>query len=120
MYVDEVREMKWMIDHLESIVPCKECRDHIQKYKRANPAPQAPQGVQLWFWQFHEDVNARLEKPSTAFTEDIGKPSNNAKLLELWKTYTDILRDSLLMGHVKGENIKEFHRHFRMWMGFTS
>lgn len=122
MYIDEMRELKWMFDHLESIVPCKECRDHIQKYKKLNPPPFGASGqTQLWVWQFHEEVNARLEKPSTTpFTPDLGKPTNNAKLLETWKTYNDVLRDSLLTGSVKGDNMKEFSRHFRLWIGFTS
>jgi hypothetical protein len=121
IYIDELRELRWLVDHLESIIPCKECRDHVQEYRRANPLPVAASAYGLWFWTFHEEVNRRLGKPSTIpFTPELGKPTDNRKLLETWKAYTNVLSDSLLKGQVKGENIKEFNRHFRMWIGFSA
>ena len=57
--VDEQREMRWMIDNLEKIIPCHACVRHIVEYRRRNPLSD---DYKTWLWNFHEAVNQRLGK----------------------------------------------------------
>ena len=113
---DEERELKWLIDHLETIVPCPECRDHITRYKKEHPMPGKAAEYGYWIWQFHEAVNTRLGKPSVAWTGDIG---NSVNLAKAWADFQNCLKDSLLKGSVRGDLVTKWKIHLQLWQGFS-
>ena len=54
------------IESLEYIIPCSECRIHYSNYiKNYNLSDivSAGQKLETWFFDFHNDVNKRLNKP---------------------------------------------------------
>jgi len=115
MRVDVTREYIWLIQHMETIIPCKECRDHVKAFKKEVPPPAEPdEGA--WFWALHESVNTRLGKPAVVYSVDIG---SGVSVKELWKVYKDTLRDSLISGSVNGVALKEYGRHIGLWAGFA-
>ena len=47
-----------LMDNLQEIYPCKECRAHIGEYLEENPAEMTHE----WLCTFHNEVNRRLNK----------------------------------------------------------
>jgi hypothetical protein len=71
---DELRESIWILSHIEYIIPCMECRNHIQSHRKKHPLPNDSSLFGAWLWTFHEAVNERLGKPEgPPFTQDLGK-----------------------------------------------
>ena len=114
---DERREFEWLINHLETVVPCAECRAHIEEYRRGRRPSALTEGGR-WIWEFHEAVNARLGKTGVDFSSDLGSSSNKT-LRQLWKTYTDTILTSVQVGFVTRESVSEFSRHLFLWQGFA-
>jgi len=115
---DEKREFEWLINHLETVVPCAECRAHIEEYRRARKGV-SPANAARWIWEFHEAVNARLGKTGVEFSSDLGSSSPKKTLRQLWKTYTDTILTSVQVGFVTREAVSEFSRHLFLWQGFA-
>ena len=115
--IDEIRELRWLLENLESVVPCNECRIHIKEYKKGSPIPESAGEYGIWLWNFHEAVNKRLGKTADIpFTPELGA---STRVRESWKQYVYILRDSVLSGHVKGSSVKDFTRRIGLWAGFA-
>ena len=112
---DEERELKWIFEHLEQIVPCQECRKHIIEYRKENPLPEKGLGYAHWIWQFHEAVNARLGKPSVVLVDGFG---SSVILTKAWTEFKNCMRDSLMKGSVKGEFVANWRLHMKLWQGF--
>jgi hypothetical protein len=114
--IDEAREIKWLLEHLETIVPCPECQQHIKRYRSQVGLPTATYDTGEWIWKFHNAVNDRLGKESMPL-EVLATCGKN--VLEPWAAYQTILQDSMFRGRVRGDCVKEWNRHLRMWMGFS-
>ncbi len=111
---DELRYSLWLLEHLESIVPCPECRQHIVAYRKDNPLPEQTRMLGEWIWTFHEAVNQRLGKPAgPPFTQELGQTT---RLQESWKEYQRSVQESMLKGSVSGDAIREWGRRFQLWM----
>ena len=91
---DEKRQWKTMIEGLPKIIPCPSCREHAEEWIRAHPMfnPKTISQSELhdwivdWFYDFHESVNLRLEKPSfdkALLAEKYGSISIAGALLRL-------------------------------------
>ena len=51
-------------------LPCNNCSTHGLQYLRENPPDMSSSAsLQLWMWNFHNDVNRRLKKPYVSFDE---------------------------------------------------
>ena len=111
--IDEAREIVWLLTHMEYIIPCPECRNHLIEYRKKNGIPE-PQNVGAWIWTFHEAVNERLGKPEgPPFTHSLGKDISPT---EVWKKYQEVIKDSYLNGNLIGKDVKEWGRHLRLWL----
>lgn len=115
MRTDLTREYLWLIHHMETIIPCKECREHVKAFKKKVSPPVEPDAGS-WFWALHESVNARLGKPAVMYSAHIG---SEVCVKELWKVYKYTLRNAILKGSVNGQALKEYGRHIGLWMGFA-
>ncbi len=114
--IDEAREIKWLLDHLETIVPCPECRQHIQKYRGTVGLPGETRNTGEWLWKFHNAVNVRLGKVEHPFDSGLGASTN---ILQAWAEYQTVLKESMFRGTVQGKALGDWNRHLRMWMGFA-
>lgn len=111
---DEQREVFWLLAHLEFIIPCPECRQHIISYRKSNPLPQSSDLIGSWLWNFHEAVNERLNKePGPPFTHSLGADINP---LHCWKEYKICVKESFQLGHLSSIDMKEWGRHFLLWI----
>jgi hypothetical protein len=113
---DAMREVLWLLGHLETIVPCSECRQHIEEYRKTNGLVNTLEGVEKWTIDFHNAVNVRLGKP--VYTE---KTIHHQKILlrSVWKEYMADISQPIMMGHLPGDGPLEFARHLFLWKGFV-
>jgi hypothetical protein len=118
MRKDAKRELDWLLMHLETIVPCVECRLHIEEYRRANGLPSTLEHVTRWAWTFHEAVNTRLGKTGIDFSDDIGCIEQGENMKNLWLNYTTEIFQAVQMGQLPGAGIKTFKQHLFLWKGF--
>lgn len=110
---DEVRELQWIVNNLETIVSCQECRKHIQEYRRHVPSPDKKAGdYHFWFWNFHEAVNSRLGKIGLPF-ESVSEVHKKG-VFEAWREF-----EMTVKGKVSLVVLKTFERHLRLWAGFA-
>jgi len=115
---DENREALWLVHHLEFIIPCPECRAHIRAYRKKNGLPTQSSQIGKWLWNLHEAVNQRLGKPAgPPFTELIGA---EADIWKSWLEFLDCVKESFQVGHLHQSEIKEWNRHLRHWLSFST
>ena len=113
MQKDEQRYAVWLINHIEYIIPCNECRAHIQTYRKKEPVPDDSRGIGAWLWKFHEAVNERLGKPEgPPFSVTLGK---GVDVQKTWKEYLACVKESFLIGHLRNEDVKEWARILMLW-----
>lgn len=132
---DERREVLWLVHHLEKVVPCVECRQHIEHYRKSHKPPDDPRDLRRWIWEFHEAVNKRLGKPpgpSLSQLQGQGQGQGQAQgqglsqksgickteILELWRVYEACVYESVLKGHLIGNDLREWKRHLYLWSAF--
>jgi hypothetical protein len=112
LQVDENREALWLLQHLECIIPCPECRQHIKMYRKKHGLPPNSNGVGIWIWNLHEAVNQRLGKPP-------GPPFSSVKGDGIWKqwlAYMNCVQESFQVGHLHQIEVKEWKRHLHHWV----
>ena len=107
--IDEKREISWLLNNLETIIPCQECRTHYRNYKKTVSLEKYDE----WIWQLHESVNQKLGKDGVPFSVDIGEPIS---VRQSWKIYKNILREYVL---ANGSVMNEYGRHIGLWAGFA-
>jgi len=113
--IDEKRELHWLISHLEMVVPCKECRAHIIKYRTTIKLPETNEAAQ-YFWDFHEAVNKNLGKASGPPLEDVPKANPRNE----WKEYQKVINQYVLKGYLTMSAINDFGRHLGLWASFAN
>jgi hypothetical protein len=70
---DEKRAWNKVVSELPKTLPCEDCRKHLASYLVKNPFKipdnyaEMKKYIKLWFYNLHEDVNKRLNKPSFDF-----------------------------------------------------
>ena len=116
---DEMRAWPLFVSSLSLMLPCPYCKDHFQQYLKDTPF-QLPSDYMLWktyipeyFYQFHEDVNRRIGKPSFPQEElkkykDISMIKNTLPQLEI------IVKRAIQMGGVSLFYWKAWLKHMAM------
>jgi hypothetical protein len=72
---DERRAWSLFLKTLVTMIPCPYCKEHAQAYVLQHPFElpseyyNIHEYVRTWFYNFHEAVNARIEKPSFPYAE---------------------------------------------------
>lgn len=61
-YQEERQEYCVWIRNIIKSLDCPVCKVHAIEYLRNNP-PELCQNLFIWTWNFHNDVNQRLDKP---------------------------------------------------------
>ena len=114
MKIDENREALWLMSHLEYIIPCPECRQHILAYRKKTGLPSFSGEIGIWLFNFHNAVNERLGKPTvTEYTQQLGKVNN---IGILWKEYLECVKESFQIGHLSANDVREWSRHLYLWL----
>lgn len=61
--VEKRREFETYIKYLGNNFPCPKCRPHIKQYLATHPI-NVETDISKWSWEFHNNVNTRLGKPT--------------------------------------------------------
>ena len=110
---DEQRHVLWLLQHIEYIIPCNECRAHIIAYRKQEGIPEDSSVLGAWLWTFHEAVNERLGKPEgPPFTHELG---SGVDIGGVWKEYLVCVKESFQIGHLRSEDVKEWARNLMLW-----
>lgn len=112
---DSERESLWLLTHLEYILPCKECTEHLLTFKRKYPVPRAHVALGEWICRLHNSVNEKLSKEIVPYTQ---RPPTDVK--GDWGAYLDSIKDSIQLGLVAGDKLREFVRHMGLWIRYSS
>lgn len=113
---DSERECIWLVTHMEYIIPCKECNAHYFAYKQKNHIPTQYTKIGEWLCGLHNSVNEKLGKEIVEYTGD------SERIVDVkgdWLLYVECIKDSLRLGLVAGDKLREFSRHMLLWMQYT-
>lgn len=117
---DEGRAWPLVVKTLPAMLPCPFCRDHaiswLQEHPFQLPAEYAlwHSYIRTWFWNFHENVNARLEKPSFSF-EALAKTYAETKLIPgAWIQLEKTEKRAIQMNGVSLLAWQTWQKHVRM------
>jgi hypothetical protein len=113
---DSERECIWLLNHLEYVIPCKECIDHLIQFRRKNPIPKSYTTIGEWVCRLHNSVNEKLGKEIVEYSELSHMQTGMA---EAWELYLNSIKDSILLGLVAGDRLREFARHMLLWMQYS-
>lgn len=110
---DETREAAWIADHVDTVIPCKECRDHWKAYRKEFPGTATTD----WMVKAHNSVNRKMGKAEWTPGETVVK---HAPVKELWVAYVASIQESIAQGHLKGDHVATFATHIGLWRSFAS
>jgi len=134
MKEDEARETYWLLQHMETVIPCARCRIHAIEYKKKHPLIHSgafqhqgylirgfeKEALRKWVWDFHEDVNNRLGKVGGVSLESVESIYTSIDVKKLWKDiWKDLTGDLGQKGGLDYDKMREYNRHYIMWMSFS-
>jgi len=111
---DSEREALWLIAHLEYIIPCKECTEHLVRFKQTNPIPKSYTTLGEWICALHNSVNVKLEKEIIPFS-----PELTADVKGDWALFLASVKDSIILRLIHGDKLREFVRHMLLWIQYS-
>jgi hypothetical protein len=114
---DAYRELKGLLQTLELVVPCLECKKHIHYYIKNYSYPSSLSVASDWLQTFHNSVNARLGKP--VHPPISLPPATNHQILSDWSDYKNCIKESVLQGNVKGSDLSAWERRMRLFISLT-
>ena len=118
--VDSERESIWILNHIEYIIPCKECNEHVFEYKKKYPVPKAYSMLGEWVCNLHNSVNVKLEKDIHAYAVEVNATAVAVEnIVKDWESFLKSIEDSILLGLVKGPYLREFTRHVLLWIRYS-
>lgn len=116
LQTDSQREAIWILRHIEYIIPCKECVQHLIQFRNEYPVPNSYTMIGEWICKLHNSVNVKLGKETVEYSEDIVLDSAESK----WLTYSKFMDESILLRLVTGPNVRDFRRHMFLWIRYTA
>jgi hypothetical protein len=111
---DSEREGLWLLTHAEYIIPCKECIEHLVQFRKKNPILKSYSTIGEWICALHNSVNEKLGKEVLPYSV-----CTTISVKEDWSVYIDCIKDSIQLGLVVGDKLREFNRHMLLWMQYT-
>ena len=124
---DSERECIWLLNHLEYVIPCKECIDHLVQFRRKNPIPKSYTTIGEWVCRLHNSVNEKLGKEIVVWSPSALADAEAQEEVDVvpstktgaWGLYLDSIKDSIMLGLVAGDRLREFIRHMHLWMQYS-
>ena len=116
LHKDSERECIWLVTHMEYIIPCRECIAHFFAYKQKNHIPKVYTNIGEWLCGLHNSVNEKLGKEVVSYSPEQESASD---VRGDWLLYLESIKDSLRLGLVAGDKLREFSRHILLWQQYT-
>jgi hypothetical protein len=120
---DEMREVVFLLNAVEAIMPCDLCRKHYKDWKAKHPISSWPEvykgrpgdfreRIRRWLWELHENVNHSKGLEHSLPFEKLSEQYGNVDLVKEYEQFRSILQTTGWVGKVLPQHIKLFTRHF--------
>ena len=122
---DEMREVIFLFNAVEAIMPCELCRKHYKEWRAKHPIRSWPdvykgrpaefrEQIRRWLWELHEHVNQSKGIESSLPFEKLSTQYGNVELTKDYEQFRTILQTTSWVGKVQPLDIKVFTRHFTL------
>lgn len=123
MSQDEMREMLFLLNAVEAIMPCDLCRKHYKEWRAKHPISSWPEilkgqpgefreRMRRWLWELHENVNRSKGGEISLPFEKLPELYGSVELKKEYEEFRTILQTTSWVGKVQPQDIKVFTRHF--------
>jgi len=115
---DEQRIWSGLLRSLQYTLPCPLCKKHYTEYLKKYPIVFTQEGVRLWLYRLHSEVNQRNNKPNLTMdelSEIYGKP------FQFTKHYPTVFKQMMMalrLGWSTREDIQRTARFFEELMRY--
>ncbi len=119
IFLDQRREMIFVLRDIENVMPCPLCRNHYKEWRTRRPIDQFPEtqsefreAVRKWLYDLHENVNQSRGLQSGITLDKLGPMYAGYDLKELGKQFAFLLNRALRMRAVEREAMVRFNTHY--------
>jgi hypothetical protein len=119
LFLDQRREMIFVLRDVENVMPCALCRNHYKTWRVKRPIDQFPEtqaefreAVRMWLYDLHEDVNQSRGIVSAVTPEILGPMYGGYDLKELGRQFAFLLNRALRLRAVEREHMVRFNTHY--------
>lgn len=119
IFLDQRREMIFILRDVEAVMPCQLCRNHYREWRTKNPIDQFPETqsefrdtVRRWLFDLHENVNQSRGFISGLTLEQLGSMYSGYDLKELGKQFDSLINRAIRLRAVDRDLAKRFSTHF--------
>jgi hypothetical protein len=118
---DELKLWPQLLQMIELVLPCEECRKHCKVWVQDHPLTPMQTltnadlkvWVKTWLWTLHSDVDFRLEKPTVTYDELEGLYSR-IPLEKQYRQMDDIQKKTISYSGLKPSDWMKFVKYYRM------
>lgn len=119
LQADEGRSWPLFVKTLGPMLPCPYCRDHLAEWMIYHPFNLPTENsewnfyIRTWFYELHESVNARLQKPSFSF-DQLKTTYNNTRTIQADMDFLEKIQlRAMKLGGVNLLAWQAWQKHFR-------
>lgn len=119
LFMDQRREMIFVLRDVEAVMPCQLCRNHYKDWRTRHPIDRFPESqaefreaVRQWLFELHEEVNSTHGVSSGLLIDQLGPMYSGYDLKELGKQFDFLTNRSIRLRAVERESAKRFSTHF--------
>jgi hypothetical protein len=116
---DEKRIWSGLLRSLQYTLPCPLCKKHYTSYVAKHPIVLSKEGIRLWLYRLHSEVNQRNNKPTALSVEQIEEMY--AKPFQFSLHYPTVVKQmtmALRLGWSTREDIQRTLRFFEELMRY--
>ena len=119
LFLDQRREMIFILRDLENIMPCQLCRNHYKVWRSKRPIDQFPEtqaefreAVRIWIYDLHENINTSHDYVSGVTLDQLGPMYTGYDLKELGRQFAFLLNRAVRLKAVDIQIAKRFNTHY--------
>jgi hypothetical protein len=118
---DELKLWPQLLQTIELVLPCEECRKHCKEWVHEHPLTPMKTltnaglkiWIKTWLWTFHSDVDCRLDKPTVTYDELEGL-YRNVPIQTQFRLIEAIEKKTMSFSGVKRNDWMNFVKYYRM------
>ena len=119
IFLDQRREMIFVLRDIENVMPCPMCRNHYREWRSKRPIDQLPEtqsefreAVRRWLFDLHEDVNRSRGFESGLVLEQLRPMYAGYDIKELGRQFAFLLNRALRLRAIERDSMVRFNTHY--------
>ena len=115
---DQMRELKYVIRAIDTIMPCAMCKKHYQEWKATHSIEALPQtpheffkAMREWVFQLHLFVNTSRQVENSFTMDMLSERYKKILLKQKWEELDPLLKKAVAMGAVDFTALRSFRVH---------